>query len=82
MLTELFRNGDSQAVLIHKDLAFPADWNEVSVERQGDALLVRPVHRRTLTGIAQKFAAFPANFMADGREPEGEADRMGQYAGQ
>ena len=38
MLTELFRSGDSQAVRIPKELAFPADWSEVLVERQGDAL--------------------------------------------
>jgi antitoxin VapB len=77
MLSELFRSGDSQAVRIPKELAFPVDWSEVIVERQGDALLVRPVRRRTLTGIANKFAAFPASFMADGREPEPETGRTG-----
>lgn len=78
MLTELFRSGDSQAVRIPKELAFPADWNEVLVERHGDALVVRPVRRRTLEGIAQKFSAFPAGFMAEGRESEAETERKGQ----
>jgi antitoxin VapB len=78
MRSELFRSGDSQAVRIPKELAFPAHWSEVLVERQGDALVVRPVRRRTLAGIAQKFAAFPANFMAEGRDPEPETQRTGQ----
>lgn len=78
MLSKLFRSGNSQALRIPKQLAFPAEWNEVLIERQGDALLVRPVRRRILTGIATKFAAFPEGFMADGREPEAEAEREGQ----
>ncbi len=78
MLSELFRSGDSQAVRIPKELAFPADWSEVLVERQGDALVVRPLRRRTLIDIAQKFSAFPAGFMSDGREPELETERKGQ----
>lgn len=77
MLSKLFRSGNSQALRIPKELAFPADWNEVLIERQGDALLVRPVRRRALTGIAAKFAAFPAGFMAEGREPEAETERHG-----
>ncbi|MEQ1784885.1 MAG: type II toxin-antitoxin system VapB family antitoxin [Hyphomonadaceae bacterium] len=78
MLTELFRSGDSQAVRIPKELAFPADWNEVVVERQGDALVLRPVRRRMLTDVAQKFSAFPAGFMSEGREAEAEIERKGQ----
>ncbi len=66
MLTDLFRSGDSQAVRIPKELAFPADWSEVVVERHGDALMVRPVRRRVLVDIAQKFSAFPAGFMSEG----------------
>lgn len=75
MLSKLFRSGNSQAVRIPKELAFPADWSEVLIERQGDALVVRPVRRRTLTGIAKKFAAFPTSYMAEGREPEAETER-------
>ena len=75
MLSKLFRSGNSQALRIPKELAFPADWSEVLIERQGDTLVVRPVRRRVLTGIATKFAAFPATFMAQGREPEAETVR-------
>jgi antitoxin VapB len=78
MLSKLFRSGNSQALRIPKELAFPADWNEVLIERQGDTLVVRPVRRRALTGIATKFAAFPVGFMAQGREPEAETERDGQ----
>ena len=78
MLSKLFRSGNSQALRIPKELAFPAEWNEVLIERQGDTLVVRPVRRRALTGIAKKFAAFPAGFMAEGREPEAETEREGQ----
>ena len=77
MMSRLFRSGNSQAVRIPKELAFPADMSQVQIERVGDALVVRPLGRRSLAGSLTKFAAFPAGFMAQGR-PEGEeAERSG-----
>lgn len=77
MLTRLFRSGNSQAVRIPKELAFPGDLRDVQIERQGDALIVRPAARGTLAAALQAFAAFPQDFMAEGRPEGGEVERAG-----
>jgi virulence-associated protein VagC len=41
---------------------------EVEIERKGAVLVITPVSRQGLGGIAKALAAFPADFMADGRE--------------
>lgn len=78
METKLFRSGNSQAVRIPKEVAFPADMSVVEIERQGDALVVRPLQRRSLAGVMCKFANFPAAFMAEGRAVEPEVERTGR----
>jgi antitoxin VapB len=70
MMSRLFRSGNSQALRIPEELSFPADMKEVEIEKHGDTLVVRPMRRAALTGALQKFAAFPAGFMDEGR-PEG-----------
>ncbi len=47
----------------------------VEVEQVGTTLVIRPLPRRRLTGLAAKFAAFPAGFMAEGREQHEEQER-------
>jgi antitoxin VapB len=76
-VTRVFRNGNSQAVRIPADLAYPRNDLEVEIERIGDELRIRPVPRR-LDGVLAKFAAFSEDFMAEGRtgETEGERDRL------
>ena len=64
--TRAFKIGESQAIRIPAELAFEASDIELEIERVGVELRIRPV-RRTLAGVLQIFAAFPADFMAEGR---------------
>jgi len=75
-VTRVFRNGNSQAVRIPADLAYDRSDLEVEIERVGEELRIRPVPRR-LDGVMGKFAGFSADFMADGRSGEVEAERDG-----
>ncbi|MEK8088665.1 type II toxin-antitoxin system VapB family antitoxin [Thermithiobacillus plumbiphilus] len=75
MLTRIFKSGNSLAVRIPKELQFGKPMQDVEIERKGDALVIRPVARRTLAGVMDKFAAFPADFMADGREFHEQQER-------
>ena len=68
MLSRVFKSGNSLAVRIPKELAFAETVEEVEIERKGPALVIRPVDRQGLGGIAKALAAFPAGFMAEGRE--------------
>lgn len=64
--TRAFKIGESQAIRIPAELAFEASDIELEIERVGVELRIRPV-RRTLACVLQKFDAFPADFMAEGR---------------
>lgn len=75
MLTRIFKSGNSLAVRIPKELQFGEPMQDVEIERKGDALVIRPVARRTLAGVMDKFAAFPADFMAEGRELHEQQER-------
>ncbi|TAN47250.1 MAG: AbrB/MazE/SpoVT family DNA-binding domain-containing protein [Methylococcaceae bacterium] len=68
MQTRLFKSGNSQAVRIPKELCFAAGMQDVDIERQGEALIIRPQQRRKLVGLGAKFAAFTPDFMEQGRE--------------
>lgn len=76
MLSRLFRSGNSQALRIPKELAFPGDLRDVQIERQGDMLIVRPVAQRNLAAALQAFAAFPPDFLAEGRPEGAELERL------
>lgn len=75
-VTRVFRNGNSQAVRIPANLAFDRNDLEVEIERVGDELRIRPLPRR-LNGAMDKFKAFSADFMADGRGDNREGEREG-----
>jgi antitoxin VapB len=75
MLTRIFKSGNSQAVRIPKDLCFDSDIQEVEIERENDILIIRPQRRRSLAGLLDRFAAFPADFMMEGREFHHEQER-------
>lgn len=77
MLTRVFKSGNSLAVRIPKELGFGVASQDVEIERQGDALVIRPVEKRSLAGLMDKFAAFPPDFMAEGREFHEENERQG-----
>ena len=68
MMSRIFKSGNSMAVRIPKELAFANAAQDVEIERKGDTLVIRPVAQRSLVGAMKAFAAFPAGFMADGRE--------------
>jgi antitoxin VapB len=72
--TRLFQNGNSQAVRIPKDLAYPRSDMDMEIERQGDRLVVSPARQR-LTGVAAAFRDLGADFMADGRDTPEVPDR-------
>jgi antitoxin VapB len=74
-VTRVFKSGNSQAVRIPRELAYEDGAQEVEVERKGDTLLIRPVHRKKLTGIGDVFAMFSAGFMAGGREFHEQKER-------
>ena len=75
MLTRVFKSGNSLAVRIPKELAFPAAVQDVEIERVGNTLVLRPVETRTLADLPAIFAMFSADFMAGGREFHEQKER-------
>ncbi len=68
MLSRIFKSGNSQAVRIPKELAFDVGMQDVEVERKGETLVIRAVSQQSLGDVMKAFAAFPAGFMAEGRD--------------
>lgn len=75
--TRLFQNGNSQAVRIPKELAYPRSDLEMEIERRGDSLIVRPARQR-LAGLGAAFRALGPGFMQDGREQPNLPERAWQ----
>jgi antitoxin VapB len=75
MLTNVFKVGNSLAVRIPKELAIVEAGQEIEIEKVGNTLVLRLVQRRKLTGIAEAFAMFTPDFMAEGREFHGQKER-------
>jgi antitoxin VapB len=75
MLTRIFKSGNSLAVRIPKELANALASQDIEIEKVGDTLVLRPVVKRKLTGLAEAFAAFPPGFMAEGREFHEQKER-------
>jgi antitoxin VapB len=68
--TRIFKSGNSLAVRIPKDM-MPADVPEdAEIKYSGGVWTIRPIYKRKLTGLAEKFAAFSPSFMSQGREPQ------------
>lgn len=72
--TKAFKNGNSQAVRIPAELAYDRTDIDLEIERIGDEIRIRPA-RRPLSGVLSKFAQFGADFMADGRGDQEQAER-------
>jgi antitoxin VapB len=68
MLTHVFKSGSSLAVRIPEELAIVEAGQEIEIETVGSTLVLRPLAKRKLTGLAEAFAAFSPDFMAEGRE--------------
>ena len=62
--TRVFKNGNSQAVLIPSELQL--DVSEVEIFRRGDELVLRK-KKENLLHVLDIFAAMPDDFMAEGR---------------
>lgn len=75
MLTRVFKSGNSLAVRIPKELAIVEASQDVEIEKIGDTLVLRPVIKRKLTGLADAFAMFTPDFMAEGREFHEQKER-------
>ncbi|MCL1860242.1 MAG: type II toxin-antitoxin system VapB family antitoxin [Proteobacteria bacterium] len=63
LTTKVFRNGNSQAVRIPAELAYPQTGMTLEIERIGDELRIRPP-RRSLAGVLNIFARFSPDFVA------------------
>lgn len=72
--TRLFKNGNSQAVRIPAELAFPTSDMELVIERVGEELRIRPARRR-IGNVMQALAGFSPDFMAAGRGEQEQAER-------
>jgi antitoxin VapB len=67
----LFKNGDSQAVRLPKEVRF--EGTEVLIKRVGSAVVLLPKARSWDT-LIDSLAKFPPDFMADREQPR-EVDR-------
>ena len=72
--TRLFKNGNSQAVRIPAELAFPSSDMELVIERVGEELRIRPAQRR-MGNVMKAFSSFSPGFMSDGRGHQEQAER-------
>lgn len=72
--TKLFKNGNSQAVRIPSELAYPRWDIDLVIEREGDELRIRPAQRR-MGDVLAKLAQFSADFTVEGRGQTVEGER-------
>lgn len=75
MLTNVIKANNQLAVSIPQEMRFDEDVQQVEIERKGDALIIRKIDHTRLKEVAAAFAAFPAGFMAEGRELDEQAER-------
>ena len=72
--TRLFKNGNSQAVRIPAELAFPTSDMELVIERVGEELRIRPAQRR-MGNVMKVLSSFSPNFMTEDRGNQEQAER-------
>ena len=72
--TRLFKNGNSQAVRIPAELAFPNSDMELVIERVGEELRIRPAQRR-MGNVLKVLSSFSPNFMSEDRGNQEETER-------
>ena len=75
MRTRVFKSDNSLAVYIPKEFAIFDANQEIEIEKICNTLVLRPVVKRKLTGLAEAFAAFTPGFMAEGREFHEQKER-------
>ena len=72
--TRLFKNGNSQAVRIPAELAFPTSDMELEIERVGEELRIRPAQRR-MGNVMKVLSSFSPNFMSEDRGNQEQTER-------
>ena len=72
--TRLFKNGNSQAVRIPAELAFPTSDMELVIERVGEELRIRPAQRR-MGNVMKVLSSFSPNFMSVDRGNQEQTER-------
>ncbi len=73
--TRIFKSGNSLAVRIPKDM-LPAEIPEqAQIEWRNGVWTIRPIHKRSLAGLMDRFKAFSPDFMAGGREFHEQKER-------
>lgn len=73
--TRIFKSGNSLAVRIPKDM-LPAEIPEqAQIEWRNGVWTIRPLHKRSLAGLMDRFKAFSPDFMAGGREFHEQEER-------
>ena len=72
--TRLFKNGNSQAVRIPAEYAYPSTDLDLEIERVGDELRIRPARRR-IGDVMRALSGFSPDFMTGGRGPQEQSDR-------
>ena len=73
--TRIFKSGNSLAVRIPKDMVPPDVPEEAQIEWNSGVWTIRPVHRRSLAGLMDRFKAFSPDFMREGREFHEQKER-------
>ena len=72
--TRLFKNGNSQAVRIPAELAFPTSDMELVIERVGEELRIRPAQRR-MGNVMKVLSSCSPNFMSEDRGNQEQTER-------
>lgn len=73
--SKTFKSGNSQAVRLPKEVAFPED-TEVTIVRSGDVLTIRP-KRMSITEMLRRLDELPAPGEIEERDPDIFPDREG-----
>jgi antitoxin VapB len=75
MNTRIFRNGNSLAVRLPRELGFGEEQQEVSLELKDGGVFIRPLTRELIGDLTPILNRFPKEFMEDGREKSSQAPR-------
>jgi antitoxin VapB len=70
--TRVFKSGNSQAVRIPKEFQF--DVTELEIFQRGEEVILRK-KRDNLSDVMDIFAAFPEDFMEEGRDDSPPQER-------
>lgn len=63
MTAKVFKNGNSQAVRLPKELRFGPETHEVSIRREGEALILEPLQKEEWPEeFWQAFGGMPEGF--------------------